>query len=113
MFATVYFDVRIGDDVVYVPLDAVVATGERNLVFHRHEDGSLHPHEVVVGARAGEVVQILAGLEAGEEIVAAANFLVDAESRLAGTGGSMPGMQHSAHGSAIEPDTQHTEHQHD
>ena len=113
MYATVYFDVRIGDDVIGVPMDAVVATGERNLVFHRHEDGSLHPHEIVLGARAGGLVQVLAGLEEGETIVASANFLVDAESRLAATGGSMPGMQHGEQGSVIEPDTAHTEHQHD
>jgi Cu(I)/Ag(I) efflux system membrane fusion protein len=113
MYATVYFDVRIGDDVIGVPMDAVVATGERNLVFHRHEDGSLHPHEVVLGARAGSLVQVLAGLEEGDVIVASANFLVDAESRLAATGSSMPGMQHGEHGSVIEPDTAHTEHQHD
>jgi len=94
-------------------VEAIVATGERNLVFHRHEDGSLHPHEVVLGARAGRLVQVLAGLEEGETIVASANFLVDAESRLAATGGSMPGMQHGEHGSVIEPDTAHTEHQHD
>ena len=113
MYATVYFDVRIGDDVIGVPVEAIVATGERNLVFHRHEDGSLHPHEVVLGARAGRLVQVLAGLEEGETIVASANFLVDAESRLAATGSSMPGMQHGEHGSVIEPDTAHTEHQHD
>jgi hypothetical protein len=59
------------------------------------------------------MVQVLAGLEEGEVIVASANFLVDAESRLAATGGSMPGMQHGGHGSVIEPDTAHTEHQHD
>lgn len=102
MFATVYLDARIGEDVITVPREAVVITGERNLIFHRHEDGSLHPHEVVVGARAGDRVQILRGLEEGETIVASANFLIDAESRLAGTGSSMPGMQHSA----VEPDTQ-------
>ena len=113
MFATVYFDVLIGDDVISVPVGAIVATGERNLVFHRHEDGSLHPHEVVLGARAGRLVQVLAGLEEGETIVASANFLVDAESRLAATGSSMPGMQHGEQGSVIEPDTAHTEHQHD
>jgi len=111
MFATVYFDAEIGSDVISIPIDAVVATGERNLVFHHHEDGSLHPHEVVLGARAGDRVQILAGLDAGEEIVASANFLVDAESRLAGTGGSMPGMHHGGHGSAIEPQEAHTQHE--
>ncbi|MGD2216479.1 MAG: efflux RND transporter periplasmic adaptor subunit [Gemmatimonadales bacterium] len=110
MFATMYLDAEIGEDVISVPLDAVVATGERNLIFHRHEDGSLHPHAVVLGARAGDRVQVLAGLEEGEVIVASANFLIDAESRLAGTGGEMPGMQHAGHGSAIEPEGEHTQH---
>ncbi|MCL7982361.1 MAG: efflux transporter periplasmic adaptor subunit, partial [marine benthic group bacterium] len=46
----------------------------------------------------GERVEILQGLVPGEEIVASANFLVDAESRLAATGaGGMPGMQHGSH----------------
>ncbi len=110
MFATMYLDAEIGEDVISVPLDAVVATGERNLIFHRHEDGSLHPHDVVLGARAGDRVQVLAGLEEGEVIVASANFLIDAESRLAGTGGEMPGMQHAGHGSAVEPEGEHTQH---
>ncbi len=39
-------------------------------------------------------------------IVASANFLVDAESRLAGTGTDMPGTQHAGHGSAIEPEAE-------
>jgi Cu(I)/Ag(I) efflux system membrane fusion protein len=110
MFATVYLDAETGEAVIAVPLDAVIATGERNLVFHRHEDGSLHPHEVVLGARAGDLVQVLDGLEEGVEIVASANFLVDAESRLGASGGSMPGMQHTGHGSAIEPQGEHTQH---
>ncbi len=104
MFATMYIDAEIGDSVLTVPVGAVVQTGERNIIFHRHEDGSLHPHEVVVGARAGDRLQILAGLEEGEQIVASANFLVDAESRLSGSGGGMPGMQHAGHGAAMEPE---------
>jgi len=103
MFATVFFDVSAIRDAVAVPRQAVVVTGERNLVFVRDEQGMLSPREVVLGARAGEFVQILGGLEEGESIVTSANFLVDAESRLAATGGSMPGMQHAGHGSAIEP----------
>jgi len=103
MFTTMYLDAEIGEDVITVPRDAVVVTGERNLVFHRHGDGSLHPHEVVIGTRAGDRLQVLRGLEEGETIVASANFLIDAESRLAGSGGSMPGMHHG-HGSAVEPE---------
>lgn len=118
MFATMYLDAKIGNDVLNVPVDAVVQTGERDLVFHRHEDRSLHPHEVVVGARAGDRVQILAGLSEGELIVGSANFLIDAESRVGSTSGGMPGMQHAGHASAIEPDTggeavHREEHRHD
>ena len=40
---------------------------------------------------AGDRYQVLAGVAEGERIVASANFLVDAESRL-GTTGPMPAM---------------------
>lgn len=96
MFATIYLDARIDDDAVVVPLEAVVVTGERNLVFVRDPDGTLRPQEVVLGPQGGGRVEILEGLIPGEQIVASANFLVDAESRLAATGGAMPGMQHGA-----------------
>ncbi|MDE2877765.1 efflux RND transporter periplasmic adaptor subunit [Candidatus Palauibacter soopunensis] len=98
MFATVFFEVAAIQDDIAVPLEAVVVTGERNLVFVRDEAGVLMPHEVVLGARAGDQVQILSGLAEGETIVASANFLIDAESRLGATGGGMPGMQHAGHG---------------
>jgi Cu(I)/Ag(I) efflux system membrane fusion protein len=48
--------------------------------------------EVVLGPRGGDRVQILEGLTEGETIVASANFLIDAESRLGSSGGGMPGM---------------------
>ncbi len=102
MFATVFFDSSVGEGVLAVPLEAVIVTGERNLVFVLDEQQMLQPRDVVLGVQAGDFVQILAGLAEGETIVAAANFLVDAESRLATSGGSMPGMQH---GSVIEPDS--------
>lgn len=119
MFATVYFDAPVGSDVLTVPFGAVIVTGERNLVFVHAADGSLVPREVQLGARAADRVQILSGLREGESIVAAANFLIDAESRLAGTGGAMPGMQHAEHGMTVPPspappDTAgDEEHQHD
>jgi Cu(I)/Ag(I) efflux system membrane fusion protein len=94
MFSTIFFDARVGEDIIAVPFESVVVTGERNVVFVRDEEGMLQPREVVLGARADRQVQILSGLAEGETIVASANFLIDAESRLGTTGGSMPGMQH-------------------
>jgi len=117
MYTTVYFDVQ-RPNVVAVPAQAVVVTGQRNLVFVRDAEGVLNPVEVVLGVRAGDRVQILSGLEEGQTIVAAANFLVDAESRLGTTGSAMPGMEHGAGAApakppAPKPDTMRMEHRHD
>ncbi|MFV1986889.1 MAG: efflux RND transporter periplasmic adaptor subunit [Gemmatimonadota bacterium] len=100
MYVTVFFDVEAIRDGIAVPLEAVIVTGVRDLVFVRDDEGMLAPREVVLGNRAGDQVQILDGLTEGEMIVASANFLIDAESRLAGSGGAMAGMQHE---SALKP----------
>ncbi len=93
MYATLLLDAVVSRDAVNVPAEAVVQTGERNLVFVVGPSGALEPREVVLGARAGDRFQVDSGLAAGERIVASANFLVDAESRLtAGAGTNMPGM---------------------
>ena len=93
MYATLFFEAVVGAEVLQVPAEAVVQTGERNLVFVVGPDGALTPREVVLGARAGGRFQVLSGLAGGERIVASANFLVDAESRLAtGAATAMPGM---------------------
>ena len=91
MYATLFFEGAVGGDVLNVPTEAVVMTGERNLVFVVQPDGMLVPREVTLGPRAGNRYQVLAGVAEGERIVASANFLVDAESRLA-SGGAMAGM---------------------
>ncbi len=110
MFATMYFDAHVGNEIV-VPMEAIIVTGERNLVFVRDSAGALIPRQVVLGARADHYAQVLSGLTEGDRIVASANFLIDAESRLATTGSSMPGMQHGAMEPTPVPPT--TEHHHD
>lgn len=92
MFATMYFDARVAADALVVPREAVIMTGERNLVFVRGADGMLEPRDVVLGAHTEDRVEVLRGLRLGDSVVTAANFLVDAESRLGGGEGAMPGM---------------------
>ncbi|HEX6308437.1 MAG TPA: efflux RND transporter periplasmic adaptor subunit [Longimicrobiales bacterium] len=89
MYANVEFDVPVHLDGLHVPRSAVLTTGTRSLVFVQHADGSLVPHEVTVGRAAGDHVEILGGLTAGQVVVASAGFLVDAESNL---GAAMSGM---------------------
>lgn len=92
MYGTMIFSASLDASVPHVPAEAVVMTGERNLVYVVRPDGALRAREVNLGMRAGDQIQILAGVRPGERIVASANFLVDAESRLATDGSGMAGM---------------------
>jgi Cu(I)/Ag(I) efflux system membrane fusion protein len=65
-----------------IPADAVIDSGTRSVVFVALGDGKFQPRVVRLGASDGDQVEILDGLEAGEQIVTRANFLVDSESRL-------------------------------
>jgi len=65
-----------------VPLDALVQSGTRTVVFIAAGEGKLQPRAVKIGESAGDFAEILDGLAAGERVVTRANFLVDSESRL-------------------------------
>lgn len=95
MYATILIAGTERANVLTVPRSAVLATGERSIIFVRDASGSLTPREVSVGAANDERVEILRGLAPGETVVSSATFLVDAESNLGtalGGMGNMPGM---------------------
>lgn len=92
MYGTMLFTASLDPDVAHVPAEAIVMTGERNLVYVVTSEGALQPRAVVLGLRAGDQIQILSGVRPGDRIVASANFLVDAESRLGTEGAGMAGM---------------------
>ena len=71
-----------GHRVVSVPLAAVLPTGTRDIVFVNRGDGRYAPREVRVGARGDSLVEIVAGLKAGDEVIASATYLLDSESNL-------------------------------
>lgn len=112
MFATMYLDVAL-PAAITVPKSALILTGRRNLVFVREGEGHLVPRPVVLGTLVGDAYEILGGLTEGEVIVRAANFLVDAESRLGATATAMPGMQHGAPGATAPAAPPAAEHRHD
>ncbi|MBI4436281.1 MAG: efflux RND transporter periplasmic adaptor subunit [Candidatus Omnitrophica bacterium] len=65
-----------------VPTEAVLDTGERQVVFVVKGEGSFEPRLVRLGTRSEEFVEILEGLSEGETVVTSATFLIDSESRL-------------------------------
>ena len=102
-----------GRRAVTVPLTAVLPTGTKDLVFVNRGDGRFVPRQVRVGVRGDSLVEIVAGLKPGDEVVASATFLLDSESNLAaaiqgimlqmGMGLDMGGMQMPAKAGERQP----------
>lgn len=82
MFAQLELPVGVGRQVLAVPDSALIDSGTRQIVLVARGEGRFEPREVKPGARGTHHVEILDGLRAGEQVVVAANFLIDAESNL-------------------------------
>jgi Cu(I)/Ag(I) efflux system membrane fusion protein len=81
MYGDVFLDLGASEGVV-VPADAVVNTGDAQYVFVALGEGRFAPRRVQTGTRGDGKVAVLSGVEAGDEVVTTANFLVDSESRM-------------------------------
>jgi len=94
-------------DVVAVPADAVLPTGERHIVFLVLGEGTFEPRAVHLGREAGGYYEVLEGLQPGDEVVTSANFLIDSESRFRAAlatfsaGRRSAGDAAAAHGAAV------------
>jgi membrane fusion protein, copper/silver efflux system len=91
MFANVELKIDGGEGLT-VPVDAVLPTGNRSLVFVDKGSGKLEPRFIHVGRSfshndangESSYMEVLDGLSEGERVVSSANFLIDAESRIQG-----------------------------
>lgn len=97
MFAQVELAVGGKVPVLAVPDSAVVDSGTRRMVLVQLGAGRFEPREVEVGERGQNFIEIIKGVKDGEQVVVAANFLIDAESNLKAVVGGFGG--HAGHGS--------------
>src|SRR3989442_8728996 len=86
MYGNVMLHVDAGRRLV-VPKEAVLDSGLRQLVFLDLGQGVYQPYPVKLGRRSQDYVEVLEGIKEGDRIVTSANFLLDAESKLASAGG--------------------------
>jgi len=98
MFAQVELQVGANAPVLSVPDSAVIDSGTRRIVLVQVGAGRFEPREVELGARAENYVEVMKGVRNGEQVVVAANFLIDAESNLKAAVGGLGA--HAAQGSA-------------
>ena len=97
MFAQVELSVGARTPVLTVPDSAVIDTGTRRMVLVQVGAGRFEPREVELGARGENFVEVVKGVREGEQVVVAANFLIDAESNLKAAVGGLGA--HGGHGS--------------
>ena len=82
MFANITLKASRKVNAIVIPSEAIVRTGVREQVFVKQGDGRFEPREVRIGLESGDEVQILNGIQAGEEVVTSSQFLIDSESKL-------------------------------
>lgn len=76
------------EQVLAVPVSAVIDTGFRKIVFLDKGFGTFDSVEIVAGPAAGDYYPVLKGLAVGDRVVTAGAFLLDAEARLNPAAGS-------------------------
>ena len=83
MYANAELGMNMGEGLT-VPTGAVMPTGTRSVVFVDKGAGKLEPRVIQLGQQYDDRFEVKAGLREGERVVASANFLIDAESKVQG-----------------------------
>jgi RND family efflux transporter MFP subunit len=102
MYVNVTLALPLGRRLV-VPASAVFHSGTRSLVFAYGNGGTITPKEVGVGPRVGDQQVLLTGVQADEQIVTSANFLIDSEAQLQAAAGAFVPPPPGAGGASATP----------
>ena len=109
MYATLQFQPRKARQAVLIPSEAVIRTGQRDIVIVALGDGKFRAAEVQVGAEGGGQSEIRKGLQAGDNVVLSGQFLIDSEASLTATVARLEGtattQAHKGRGTVLEIDT--------
>jgi Cu(I)/Ag(I) efflux system membrane fusion protein len=77
---TIFDDAQ--QDILIIPREALIETGDRSSVIKSLGDGLFMPVDVVAGFRSDGEVEIKSGLSEGDLVVTSGQFLIDSEANL-------------------------------
>ena len=81
MYGETIFSTDAGTGLL-IPAEAVIFSGNRNVVWVKTSDGMFEARDVQLGLKFGDKYQVLTGLNEGDEVAASGGFLIDSESQL-------------------------------
>jgi membrane fusion protein, copper/silver efflux system len=84
MLVTMQFMDQRSTPALLVPTEAIIATGQRNVVMLAEDGGRYRPVNVETGIESGGQTEIKKGLTAGQRVVVSSQFLIDSEASLKG-----------------------------
>lgn len=73
-----------GEPRLLLPADALIRSGQQDLVMLALGEGRFRPQRVQLGRQSADQVEVLQGLQEGQQVVSAAQFLIDSEASLRG-----------------------------
>ena len=83
MYADVWIKTGTTGKGLIIPSEAVIRSGERNIVFVAQQHGKFTPRNVNLGLSLDDgKVQVLSGVASGDLVVTSGQFLLDSESKL-------------------------------
>jgi Cu(I)/Ag(I) efflux system membrane fusion protein len=71
-------------EALVVPAEAIIRTGKRAIAYVVDAPGRYRPVDVEIGQELGDRMIVRRGLDAGQQVVASAQFLIDSEASLQG-----------------------------
>ena len=83
MFANVALENRLPNERTLAPREAIINTGKRKAAFVALGEGRFEPRQVITGIQTENGrIEIIQGLNAGEQVVTSGQFLLDSEANI-------------------------------
>lgn len=82
MYAKVVIFAQPKKDVLSIPREALIHSGQGSRVVIRVGEGKFQSRDVITGMESGDRMEIVAGLNVDETVVTSAQFLIDSEASL-------------------------------
>ena len=85
MYANVKIFGGAKDNIIVIPLEALIRTGREERVIISLGEGRFEARQVMAGIESGNYVEILKGIREGDKVVTSGQFLIDSEASMRGS----------------------------